>query len=126
MASVFNDYYSHENHGPFELFDLGNFPLEEGGALHDGQLAYTTQGTLSAQKDNAILLPTWYSGTSKIMADVHVGQGRPSTRTSISSLSPTNSAMVCPVRRPIRPPRSIWRVSRGYGSATTSTLSTSW
>ena len=31
MASAFNDYYSHENHGPFELFDLGNFPLEEAG-----------------------------------------------------------------------------------------------
>ena len=76
MASVFNDYYSHENHGPFELFDLGNFSLEEGGTLHDGKLAYTTQGTLSAQKDNAILMPTWYSGTSKIMADVHVGKGR--------------------------------------------------
>ena len=76
MTSVFNDYYSHENHGPFELFELGNFSLEEGGTLHDGKLAYTTQGTLSAQKDNAILMPTWYSGTSKIMADVHVGKGR--------------------------------------------------
>ena len=43
MSSAFNDYYSPENHGPFELFDLGNFTLEEGGALHDGKLAYTTQ-----------------------------------------------------------------------------------
>ena len=76
MSSAFNDYYSQENHGPFELFDLGTFTLEEGGTLHDGKLAYTTQGTLNAQKDNAILLPTWYSGTSKIMADVHVGKGR--------------------------------------------------
>ena len=52
------------------------FPWKKAAALHDGKLAYTTQGTLSAQKDNAILMPTWYSGTSKIMADVHVGKGR--------------------------------------------------
>ena len=76
MSSVFNHYYSQENHGPFELFDLGDFALEESGTIHAGKLAYTTQGTLNAQKNNAVLLPTWYSGTSKIMADVHVGKGR--------------------------------------------------
>lgn len=76
QSTLFNDYYSEENHGPFQLFDLGNFALEEGGMLRGGQLAYTTLGTLSARKDNAILLPTWYSGTSKIMSDLHVGPGR--------------------------------------------------
>ncbi len=30
---------------------------------------------LNAAKDNAILIPTWYSGTSKIMEQVYVGEG---------------------------------------------------
>jgi homoserine O-acetyltransferase len=76
MSELFNPYYSQENHGPFQLFELGDFGLEEGGTIHGGQLAYTTLGTLNADKSNAVLLPTWYSGTSKIMAEVHVGPGR--------------------------------------------------
>ncbi len=76
MLGMINDYYSRENHGDFELFELGEFPLEDGGTLHRGVLAYATFGKLNAKKDNAVLLPTWYSGTSKIMADVHVGKGR--------------------------------------------------
>jgi homoserine O-acetyltransferase len=71
-----NDYYSQENHGPFQLFDLGDFPLESGGTIRNCQLAYTTFGELNTQKDNAILITTWYSGTSKIMEQVYVGQGR--------------------------------------------------
>jgi len=31
---------------------------------------------LNAAKDNAILVPTWYSGTSKIMEQVYIGNGR--------------------------------------------------
>ena len=76
MSELFNSYYSQDKHGPFQLFQLGDFGLEEGGTLHAGQLAYATLGTLNADKSNAVLLPTWYSGTSKIMADVHVGPGR--------------------------------------------------
>jgi len=71
-----NNYYSQENHGPYELYDLGDFELESGGTLRNCQLAYTTFGTLNPSKDNAILITTWYSGTSKIMEQVYVGQGR--------------------------------------------------
>lgn len=70
-----NPYYSQELHGPFELFDLGNFALEEGGTLRGAKLAYATFGTLNAAKDNAILVTTWFSGTSKIMEQVYVGAG---------------------------------------------------
>ncbi|MEQ8800030.1 MAG: alpha/beta fold hydrolase [Phycisphaerales bacterium] len=73
---IANDYYTADNHGPFELYDLGAFPLEEGGAIHGCQLAYATHGKLNAAKDNAILVTTWYSGTSGIMADVYIGKGR--------------------------------------------------
>jgi homoserine O-acetyltransferase len=35
-----------------------------------------THGALNASRDNAILVPTWYSGTSKIMEQVYIGPGR--------------------------------------------------
>src|SRR5450759_4262880 len=71
---VQNAYYSQEVHGGFELFELGDFPLEQGGTLSDCKVAYVTLGELSAAKDNAILFPTWFSGTHKMLADVYVGQ----------------------------------------------------
>ena len=71
-----NPYYSQEVHGPYELYDVGNLDLEEGGTIRACQLAYATFGTLNAAKDNAILIPTWYSGTNKILEQVYTGKGR--------------------------------------------------
>jgi homoserine O-acetyltransferase len=71
-----NPYYGQEGHGPYETIGIGNFELEEGGNIPDCQLAVATHGTLNAAKDNAILVPTWYSGTSKIMEQVYIGNGR--------------------------------------------------
>ena len=71
-----NGYYSQAAHGPYELHDIGDLALEEGGTIRGCQLAYATFGTLTAAKDNAILVPTWYSGTSKIMEQVYIGRGR--------------------------------------------------
>ena len=70
-----NSYYSQEVHGPYELHDIGNLELEEGGTIRGCQLAYATFGTLNAAKDNAILIPTWYSGTNKIIEQVYIGKG---------------------------------------------------
>ena len=71
-----NPYYSQQGHGPYELHNIGDLELEEGGTLCDCQLAMATHGKLNAAKDNAILVPTWYSGTSKIIEQVYVGKGR--------------------------------------------------
>lgn len=71
-----NSYYGLEGHGPYELMDIGTLELEEGGSIPDCQLAVATHGTLNEEKDNAILVTTWYSGTSKIMEDVYIGSGR--------------------------------------------------
>ena len=71
-----NAYYSQEAHGPYELHDIGNLDLEEGGTIRGCTLAYATFGALSATKDNAILIPTWYSGTNKIIEQVYIGKGR--------------------------------------------------
>ncbi len=71
-----NSYYSQDNHGPFELYDIGDHALEEGGTIRGCKLAVATHGTLNADKTNAVLIPTWYSGTSKIMEQVYIGEGR--------------------------------------------------
>jgi homoserine O-acetyltransferase len=71
-----NPYYGQEGHGPYEMVGIGNLELEEGSSIPDCQLAVATHGMLNAAKDNAILVPTWYSGTSKIMEQVYIGNGR--------------------------------------------------
>jgi homoserine O-acetyltransferase len=46
-----------------ELFELGDFALQNGSVLPDARLAYTTYGQLNASRSNAIVFPTWFAGT---------------------------------------------------------------
>jgi len=46
----------------YEIFELGNLTLQSGATLRNAKLAYKTYGTLNADKSNAIVYPTWYSG----------------------------------------------------------------
>ena len=46
----------------YETFDLGDVTLQRGATLRDAKLAYKTFGELNADKSNAIVYPTWYSG----------------------------------------------------------------
>ena len=46
----------------YETFDLGDVTLQGGATLRDAKLAYKTFGELNADKSNAIVYPTWYSG----------------------------------------------------------------
>lgn len=71
-----NPYYSEADHGPWQTVNLGPFELEEGATLPELNLAYAIHGELNSNRDNAILVPTWYSGTSKIMEQVYIGEGR--------------------------------------------------
>jgi homoserine acetyltransferase len=71
-----HNYYSEENHGPHEIFDLGNFELENKLTLPNAKIAYKTHGTLNKAKDNAILFPHMWSGTPKSM-EAFIGPGRP-------------------------------------------------
>lgn len=71
-----SDYYTQGSHGPYDLYDVGDFVLEEGGIIRGLQLAYHTQGKLTAAKDNAILITTWYSGTTKFWEQYYIGKGR--------------------------------------------------
>ncbi|ADP71316.1 Homoserine O-acetyltransferase [Rhodomicrobium vannielii ATCC 17100] len=76
QRAVADNYYSQDIHGPFQTVDIGDFELESGGKLRNLNLAYATFGTLSEKKDNAILFPTWYSGTNKILELAYIGEGR--------------------------------------------------
>ena len=71
-----NDFYTPEVQGAYQLHRLGDFALEEGGTIPDLQLAYATYGELNAAKDNAILIPTWFSGTHQTWEQVYLGEGR--------------------------------------------------
>ncbi|WPH20697.1 alpha/beta fold hydrolase [Variovorax paradoxus] len=46
----------------YEIFDLGDVPLQRGATLRNARLAYKTYGKLDADKANVIVYPTWYSG----------------------------------------------------------------
>lgn len=73
MEGIENPYYSQEVHGPYEYFSLGSFELAEGATLPECRIAYTTFGDLNDEKDNAVLFPHMYSGTSKDM-EMYVGE----------------------------------------------------
>ena len=49
----------------YEYFDLGDVKLLSGTLLKSAKLAYKTYGTLNNSCDNAIVLPTFYTGTHK-------------------------------------------------------------
>ena len=70
-----NPFYTQDAQGTYELFDLGDFVLEEGPTLRGAQLAHRTYGELSEAKDNAILVTTWFSGTHAIFDAVYIGDG---------------------------------------------------
>ncbi len=46
-----------------EIFELGDVTLQSGVTLPEAKLAYRTYGSLNARGDNAIVMPTFYTGT---------------------------------------------------------------
>ncbi|KGN37967.1 alpha/beta fold hydrolase [Knoellia subterranea] len=82
-----NPYYSHEFHGDYELVSIGRLDLEEGGSIPDCELAIATFGTLNDARDNAILIPTWYSGTHQVWREIYIGEDH--------ALDPTKYFIVC-------------------------------
>jgi homoserine O-acetyltransferase len=47
----------------YQILDLGDIALQSGTVLPDAKLAYKTLGTLNAAGDNAILIPSYYTGS---------------------------------------------------------------
>jgi homoserine O-acetyltransferase len=56
-------------------FQLGDFRLESGEVVRNCQIGYRVEGTLNADRSNAILVPTWFGGRSEDMLS-SVGAGK--------------------------------------------------
>jgi homoserine O-acetyltransferase len=54
---------------------LGDFRLESGQEIKNLKLGYRTAGDLDAAKSNAVLFPTWFTGTTKDLVGF-VGPGK--------------------------------------------------
>lgn len=68
-----NDFYTEDVHGAYELISVGELRLENGGVIPDCQLAVTTRGELNANRDNAILITTWFTGTHQSWLESYIG-----------------------------------------------------
>src|SRR5207342_811312 len=53
---------------PPKIAAIGDLPLERGGTIKDCRLEYRTLGTLNADRTNAVLFPTWFSGRTENLA----------------------------------------------------------
>jgi len=58
-----------------QFAQLGDFKLESGAVIRDCRVGYRTFGKLNANKSNAILFPTWASGTTEQLKS-NIGPGR--------------------------------------------------
>ena len=70
-----NPFYTPEFHGEYDVIGIGALDLEEGGNIPDCRLAVATFGELNEARDNAIMIPTWFSGTHQIWREVYIGDG---------------------------------------------------
>jgi homoserine O-acetyltransferase len=59
----------------YEVFELGDEVLQSGMTLRGGWLAYKTYGKLNADKSNAIVYPTWFTG-NHLDNEWLIGEGR--------------------------------------------------
>ncbi len=59
----------------FETWSLGDVTLQSGEILKGAHLAYRTWGTLNRAGDNAVLIPTYYTGTHR-NNEAYFGPGR--------------------------------------------------
>jgi homoserine O-acetyltransferase/O-succinyltransferase len=58
-----------------QFASLGDFKLEGGAVIRDCRVGYRTFGKLNAGKTNAVLFPTWASGTTEQLKS-NIGSGR--------------------------------------------------
>jgi homoserine O-acetyltransferase len=67
--------FLHAQDGQQRFASLGDFRLESGEVIHDLRIGYRTWGKLNAARSNAVLFPTWFSGTTAQLA-ANFGRGK--------------------------------------------------
>jgi homoserine O-acetyltransferase len=60
--------------GAQQIADLGACALESGERIEGCEIGYRTYGTLDAKRSNAVLFPTWFTGTTKSLTDFVPGK----------------------------------------------------
>ena len=83
----------------YEIFELGDVPLQRGATLKNARLAYKTYGTLDAAGSNVVVFPTFFTGTHIRNEEPTSAAGAPSTRRVISSCRSISSATASRLRR---------------------------
>ena len=58
-----------------QIASIGDLHLQNGQTIRDCKVGYRTFGHLNAQRSNAVLFPTWFSGTTKDLVEL-VGPGK--------------------------------------------------
>lgn len=58
-----------------QFASIGDLPLESGATIRDAVVGYRTAGRLDAQRSNAVLVTTWYQGTTSRLA-WQIGPGK--------------------------------------------------
>jgi len=61
--------------GKLQFGNLGDFRLESGDTIRDCRIGYRTYGHLNPGRTNAVIFPTWFSGTSEQLAG-NIGPGK--------------------------------------------------
>jgi homoserine O-acetyltransferase len=56
-----------------QMADLGTCALESGEVLEDCRVGFHTVGQLNEARDNTIVIPSWYGGTSGNWVELHAG-----------------------------------------------------
>jgi homoserine O-acetyltransferase len=64
----------HAQDGRQQFASLGDFHLESGEVIRDCRIGYRTWGKLNAARSNAVVFPTWFSGTTEQLAS-NFGRG---------------------------------------------------
>lgn len=59
-----------------QVFEVNDFELHKGGVLPSVRLVYHTEGTLNADRSNAVLIPSWYGGNDEDSSAIMTGPGR--------------------------------------------------
>jgi homoserine O-acetyltransferase len=61
--------------GDLQMAALGDLKLESGETIRDCRMGYRTVGTLNAAKSNAVLFPTWFTGSSEDLIQFMASDG---------------------------------------------------
>ena len=99
---------------PLQIANLGDFPLENGEVIQGATIAYRTAGTLNADRTNAILFPTWFTGSTEDLFTSDVVDAVDTSRFFLIAVDAlANGVSISPSTSTHQPQREFPQVSIG-------------